>query len=424
MKRLIALILTLLALPAHAGLILEGATDALEVVTSTAASTDYQVSWSNVTATALTTPGTTKGNIASATTTTVLAAPSASNFRHVRNLVLRNASTTTSNLVTVQVDVSATNRVLYQASLAPGETLGMDETGKFTIYGSSGMERSLRAETSGVNGKSFTFGKVATATDAAGYHYAYLKDTGFPGAWTPGTPGLNGDAISCDTTADAVIGGTFVLPDPSSAWYLTKFGLTGAVVGNYELIDVLWFNTGLVVTTTTGQAVTFPGLPARDLNGSTNGEGVYAALLTTTANTNAGVISNTTLTYTDQDGNAGATGTFSGAVGFQAPATPVVGTWMPFLLAAGDRGIRSVQTITLGTSYAGGALSLVLYRPLAREGVPTANTSSGSLTGQQAIAANPGVRIFNDTCLALTAIGNPATTAPGVYNGIIQLADR
>jgi hypothetical protein len=69
-------------------------------------------------------------------------------------------------------------------------------------------------------------------------------------------------------------------------------------------------------------------------------------------------------------------------------------------------------------------LSLVLYRPLAREGVAVANTSSGSLTGQNAIGSNPGVRIYNDTCFALTALGAPATTAAGVYNGQIQLMDR
>lgn len=420
MRKLLALLALLI--PALTSAIeLEGSTDALEIVTTTTAQIDYSVKWANRTATALTTPGTSSGAITTATTTTAVAAPSASNWRLITFMALRNISTTASNIVTVQVDRSATNREVFEATLAPSESLIYDGTG-FKVYSSSGMERSLRTETSGFNGKSFTFGKVATAVDTIGYHYAYLKDVGFPGVWAPGSPGLNGDAISCDTAADAVIGGTFVLPDPTSAWYLTQFGLTGAVVGNYELIDVLWFNTGLAVTTTTGQAVTFPGLPARDLNGSANGEGVYAALLTTTANTNAGAISNTTLTYTDQDGNASNTATFSAVAGFQAPITPSLGTWMPFLLAAGDRGIRSVQTITLGTSYGGGALSLVLYRPLARQGVSVANTSSGSLNGPNGL--NPGVRIYNDTCFALTALGAPAVTAPGIYNGVIQLMDR
>jgi hypothetical protein len=171
---------------------------------------------------------------------------------------------------------------------------------------------------------------------------------------------------------------------------------------------VLWYNTGIVVTTTTAQAITFPGLPARDVDGSTNGVGVFAALLTTTANTNSAVISNTTISYTDSEGNAGNTGTFQGLVGWQAPATPVIGTWMRFQLAAGDRGIRSVQSITLGTSYGAGALSLVLYRPLASIENPIAY-GGGLLTAPQFFPA-PGVRIYNGTCTWMISVAN-ATTA-------------
>jgi hypothetical protein len=64
----------------------------------------------------------------------------------------------------------------------------------------------------------------------------------------------------------------------------------------------------------------------------------------------------------------------------------------------------------------------VLYRPLAREGVSIANTSSGSLNGPNGL--NPGVRIYNDTCFALTAIGAPAVTAPSIRNGVIEIMDR
>jgi hypothetical protein len=40
------------------------------------------------------------------------------------------------------------------------------------------------------------------------------------------------------------------------------------------LIDLLWVNTGLVVTTTTAQAITPVALPARDAAGTTNGDDV------------------------------------------------------------------------------------------------------------------------------------------------------
>lgn len=422
LRNLAAAALLLLASLASA-IELEGSTDALEVVTTSTSAIDYTVKWANRTATALTTPGTSVGQITTATTTTVVAAPSASNWRLVTAATLRNAGAA-ANTITVQVDRSAANRTIYSVTLGAGESVRYDAERGWQHYTSTGLARSVRSEAEGITGRLQTFAKVATAVDTVGYHYAYMKDAGFPGAWTPGTPGLNGAATDCSTSAGALVVGAPVLPNPSSAWYLTRFGVHASVVGSYELMDVLWYNTGLVVTTTTAQAITFPGLPARDLNGSTNGEGVRAALYTTTANTNAAVIANTTLSYTDQDGNAGNTATFSGVAGFQAPVTPVVGTWMPFLLAAGDTGIRSVQSVTLGTSYGAGALSLVLYRPLAGEGVSVANYSSGSFVGSNAMAENPGVRVFNGTCFGFEFLGAPATTAPSMYGGSIRLMDR
>lgn len=428
---LLWLVSSLWASVAFARPALEGSTDSLEVVTASAGSVDYFVRASNVTATALTTPVTATGNITTATTTTVLVAPSASNWRYVGYLSLANVSTTASNAVTVQVDRSGTNRVLWRGTLGPGESLIMDDEGEFAAYSSSGAARKLNFENVGFKGLSLLFNKVATVFDTIGYHYAYAKDAGFPGAFALGTPGLNGFNTDCSVASNATnpVGatqmGTHRINDAVGSWYLTKFAVQAAVVGTIELTDVLWYNTGIAVTTTTAQTITMPGaLPARDLNGSTNGEGVQAALLTTTANTNAAVVANTTLSYTDQDGNAGNTATFTALAGYQAPATPAIGTWMPFQLAAGDTGIRSVQSITLGTSYGAGALSLVLYRPIAFEGVTVANYSSGSASGNDVIGENPGIRIYNDSCLWLIGRGAPAVTANPIYGAVVNLMDR
>ncbi len=67
------------------------------------------------------------------------------------------------------------------------------------------------------------------------------------------------------------------------------------------LLDYLWINTGLVVTTLTAQAITPVSLPARDMFETTNGDGVIAGILVTTATTNAAVIANTTISYTNSD---------------------------------------------------------------------------------------------------------------------------
>lgn len=414
--KLLGAVVLSLATSANAGIVLEASTDALELVTSSAASIDYNCSWTDNTTT-LFTPGKSAGNVASATTTTVVSAPAASTQRNILNCTFKNASTTTANTLTLQRDVSATNRTMYTGTVAAGETLILSQEGEFALFSPAGVRRVQNNLEVGYNGRTFSYQKVGTAKDSAGYWIAYMKDTGFPGAYNLGAPGLNGWTTDCSTASNAAEPagaaqiGSHLLQDPASgSYYLTSAIIAGSVAEIVQLIDITWYNTGLVVTTTTGQAVTFPTPQARDINGSTNGEGIEAALLTTTANTNAATIANTTLTYTDSEGNAGNTATFSALVGWQAPATPVIGTWMPFQLAAGDRGIRSVQTVTLGTSYGAGALSLVTFRPLLT--IPNAVASIGGVV----TIPSPGIRVHTNSCIAAIAVGSAsASTLAGSY---------
>lgn len=403
---------------ASAGLSLEGNTDALELVTASAGSIDYDVAWSNVTATALTTPGTTKGNISSATTTTILAAPSASNWRYVRTATFHNASTTTSNALTLQVDVSATNRLVAKFTLAPGEYAVLDELGKVNLYTASGVARVQSLVDTGYNGKTYSFQKAATAKDAAGYWYNYSKDAGFPGAAVPGAPGVNGWDTDCSAVtnaadpAGAAQVGAHYLPDPASGnYYLTNVTIAGSVAESVQLIDVLWYNSGLAVAAGAQAIAMGGGLgPARDINGSTDGEGVQAAILALSALGNAAAVANTTITYRDSENNAGNTGTFSALVGWQSPATPVIGTWMPFQLAAGDRGIREITSFNTGTTFTSGTFALVLFRPL----ITITNTVANA-AGIINLPA-PGIRIHPNSCIMAISVGSAsASTLAGSY---------
>ena len=421
-----ALLAVLLSTSAFAtSLSLQGSTDSLEMVTSTAISVGYTVSWSNVTATALTTPGAAAANVASATTTTIIAAPAASNWRHVRSIQVRNNGAT-ANVVTMQIDSSATNVPLFSTSLAAGESLTWEESGGWRVYNSAGVPR-VQSDPPGFTGRTFHWSKVATAIDTIGYHYLHQKDNGFPGAWSVGTPGVNGVSTACDVVGTAGTGGALstgshVLPDPSSGgWYLTRFGTNAAVANTYQLIDIIWYNTGLAVTTG-AQAITTPAFPARDLNGSATGEGYRIALYALTTLGNAAAIATTTVTYVASSGATGRTATFSGSVGFQAPATSLIGTWIPFTLQAGDTGVTSISSINTGTTYTSGTLMLVVYRPIQVEGVSVANFPSGSLVSR--LPLNPGVRIWNDTCFAVGVIGGIATTAPSFTAGVVELMER
>ena len=396
-------------------------TDAIEIVTTSTAGIDYTASWSDITSTT-TVGGKSAGAISSATTTTAIAAPAASTVRVIKELTLRNTSTTTSNTVTIQRDVSATNLTMYKRTLGPGESLDMDANGTITPYDATGRMVVASVDASGVNGWVYPIQKAGGAKDAAGYWYSTLKDAGIPGAYVLQAPGLNGFTTDCSIatqTTDpngAAQMGAHVLTDPASgSLYLKSVAITDSVAEVVQLIDVLWYNTGIVVTTTTNQAITTPTLPARDLNGSNNGDGINAAIYAVAALGNAATVSNTTLTYTDQDGNASATGTFSAVVGWQAPATPVIGTWMPFQLAAGDRGIRTITAITLGTTYTSGTMSLFLYRVLATIPVPTANVVT------QVDFGNPGVKIHPNSCIVALQVGSASA---GNLSGSYTVVER
>lgn len=413
----ILLLLLAMVSSASAGIVLDATTDSLEVVTTSTSAIDYDCNWTDNTTSAFT-PGDSTGQITTATTTTVVAAPASSTQRNIQNCTFRNAGTV-NNTVTIQKDANSSNRTKYSATLAASESIRLDQSGTFSVVNAGGSLRTQSAVDRGYNGKTYAWQKVGTAKDSAGYWYNYSKDAGFPGASVPGAPGLNGWTTDCSTAtnaaepAGAAQVGSHLLQDPATGnLYLTQVEIAGSFAETVQLIDVLWYNTGYTVTTTTAQNTTFPGggLPARDINGSANGEGVQLALLTTTANTNAAAVANTTASYTDSDGNAGNTATFSALVGWQAPATPVIGTWMPFQLAAGDRGMRAIASVTLGTSYGAGALSAVLYRPLVTISNTVAN-AAGVIT-----LPAPGILIYPNSCIMAISVGSAsASTLAGSY---------
>jgi hypothetical protein len=417
----LSFILSLIASTALANVItLDATTESLEVQTLSAASTDYTVSYLDLSS-GTPTPGSSHGNVASITTTTVLAAPAASTQRAVTAVSLCNVGTTSQSLI-VKHDTSGTERVISRASLGPSECLQASNDGSWNVATSGGVPKRADQPTI-INGKVYTWWKAATATDAATYGYAPWKDAGGPGAYSLGTPGLNGVVTNCSVVGTAGSGGALSLGAPlftnaaSGSLYLRSATVTAQAVGPYQLVDVLWYNTGLVVTTTTAQNITQPTLPARDGNGATSGEGVSFSILTTTANTNAAVVNTSTFVYTDSDGNSPNTGTLFNLVGFMFPATPVIGTHTRFNLAAGDRGVRSVESVTLATSLGAGAISAVLYRPIATVGVAVANTP---------VVFVPEIspRLYNGSCLAWIFVGGTGTTAPAIGDATIQVVER
>lgn len=100
-------------------------TDKLQLTTSAAADIDVVASYVDSTGVSGSnvTPGNDPTNIATATTTDIVAAPAASTFRMVKWLNVRNKHATLSCDVTVILDVSTADYPLHKTTLAPGEVL-------------------------------------------------------------------------------------------------------------------------------------------------------------------------------------------------------------------------------------------------------------------------------------------------------------
>lgn len=250
--------------------------------------------------------------------------------------------------------------------------------------------------------------KTTFTGEAAGVMFSPFFTAGNPGAAAAPSPGVNGAALAM---SGSTVGYAGQLPFPAAvsgdAVYLADLTVSqGGNVGAVYLCDRLWHNSGLVVTTTGAQTFTTPAWPARDYSGSTSGVDVLMGIEVSTATTNAGAITNMTASYTDSGGTAGNTATVT-----SFPATAVAGTFVPFNLAAGDAGIRSIQSVTFGTSLAAGAVHIVAYRVIAVVGTPVASVAASMPPGMPR-------RMYDNSVPFL--LYDTVGTAGGVVSGTLQ----
>lgn len=244
------------------------------------------------------------------------------------------------------------------------------------------------------------FAKALTGTLVAGRPMSLYRLAGIPGAAAAPASGVGGAALTSEA-------GQIPVPSASNNTHLARFsGVSSAQGGILMLCDRLWSNSGLVVTTTTAQTVNSVAWPARDKNGSTNGAGVYVGLEIVTA-TGAGAAT-PTISYTDESGNAGATGSMQVTYN----ASSIAGTFYPFTLAAGDTGVRSIQSCTLGVSMTSGSISLVAYRPLAM-----IELSAAGLPNAVDALTSGMPRLYDNTVPFLLYI--PQTTTTSLITGSV-----
>lgn len=238
--------------------------------------------------------------------------------------------------------------------------------------------------------------KSSFTGQAAGVMHSLAYLTGMPGAMAVPSMGINGAYI---TAAPVAFQGALDFTNPGGGLEQLLQTLSMAQNGNIGgllLYDRIWHNSGIVPGTTTAQAIAFPGsAPTRDRNGAALGDGWLAAIELSTASTNGAPITNTVITYTNSAGVGSRTGTIA-----SFPANAVAGTFVPFMLQAGDTGIQSIQSITLGTSYGTAVMSLVMYRPI----VTTPTREPGALITQDAAGDFGKMKLFDGSALFLAAL--------------------
>lgn len=214
----------------------------------------------------------------------------------------------------------------------------------------------------GSNGNGSTNNKVSSWGQA-----------GYPGAGAFDTT-LNGVAL-----VGPVTGGITPNTPPSGNCYLARLqaaGHSSVGVGELDLTlcDRLWHNGGLDQTgAASPQSITSPTWPARDVAGSTNGDGVLLGIEFSTAM--AGIAGNPVVTvgYTNSAGTSGRTATSVDLLPSSAAAAAYATFFSPIGLQAGDTGVQSVQSFSITASiYSTGTMNLVAYRPIACLCVPYA----------------------------------------------------
>jgi hypothetical protein len=230
-----------------------------------------------------------------------------------------------------------------------------------------------------------------------------------------------GQAASYDTSLNGValsnpIAGSLPFTDPNMGnAYLARLdmnhGAPSITESMWILCDRLWHNGGYTITSSSAQNSTTPTWPARDEDGSTNGKGVQLAL--EISSTVGAATPTVTVSYTNSAGTSGRSAT--NIIGTNSAAA----THSVYLLSlqAGDLGVRSVQSLTLSTSWISGVINLVAFRSLAIIGNRGFNLGKMEDAIQLAMP-----QMFTGSVPYLIWFGNQVSGSQGPFIGGIQYA--
>lgn len=248
----------------------------------------------------------------------------------------------------------------------------------------------------------FPFAKIDTTQSSASDPVITFGWNGRPNA------GAVGLSISGSSRTSSSVGAIpFKNAASGQSTYLSSFLYSGSSLANGRslfIVDLLWITSAVSQVTTT-QTINSITLPARDIDGSTNGRGVYIAMWHTQQYSGNNAYT-ATITYTNSTGTTGRTGTVSRVGGLSQ-------RWVPFGLQNGDEGVQSVQDFTFsalpGTS---GFTVLLAYRPIL---VMSSQYSNGDAPVSETAFTLGMPLIYDDSCLATINLAFSSFDTAGVY---------
>jgi hypothetical protein len=246
------------------------------------------------------------------------------------------------------------------------------------------------------------FWKASVTTEGAGTIQSLWKVAGCPGA------GVNPPTGAGHSPTSATAGALRITnAGGANKLFVADLTVASSVQGTPRLYDRLVATSGLSGTLTTAQTVNSTAFT----RGDTTGKGVelwlefYAAIGATAATL--------TVTYTNQDGATGRTGTY-----IHPANAETVGQMVQVQLQSGDTGVRSVQSVQWSVSTGtAGDFGITLARTILEVGVQQA-----AAAGQKDSVSGAGAQIDNDACLALMNFGGSGTSS-GLIQGRVQIRE-
>jgi hypothetical protein len=256
-------------------------------------------------------------------------------------------------------------------------------------------------------GQDYYFNK-ASITTVANTFWSLWTASGQPTTGTFGGTPLA--ARACTSSTTGALG--FTNPTAPDTLHLLAFnGVSSVAAGTFLLVDRLLDYATISATSTSLQSMDNTVTLSRYTDGA--GVQMFAEVQTAIGATPQVC----TITYTSQSGTTGRTTSFTSVASAAANRMPYLSFFIP--LAAGDTGVRKIESVQFGGSTGSGTIAFALVKPIVELPIQVASM----MVERNTILSTPRLfQIVDNACLSFLLFA--ATTSSGTFNGRISAAAR